>query len=586
MKARLARHFRGTISDLTANAAGDASACDLAAMARAALNYLRRSPDPARGYECKFSLGPLGIPSHCPEWVPANQYGYDPISLGDTDARMAMQYAHMRAMAGDSSPEAAEEGVIARVLGYLRDDNCAWINPAAYIGQPIDGLWIGTWTTGKCLYILSELWQATGDQAARQRARKIFEALRDLAQWDGDKAWYMGIAPIRDGEWLMDGWCQSHGRNYPFIVEPLVRYWECTGDNEALDLARAFTEGFLGHSQPDMREQRIDNETGAFEGHVHLHTHAAWGVAHLGALLAEPRYLEWARNIHDFVLANGTDYGWYPEFIPQKSYCTEICVVGDMVSIAAWLARGGLPQYWDHVERAVNNELRRSQFSLTPAFMALFAKLHADKSPAVVDEAVAALRQIEGGFVAQATFDDWVGYPSDHMGQAGIGRNGIHMMGCCPPEGMRGLYEAWCGTVEEADGDVHVNLPYHREHPAAIIAGDMPGAGRLQVEARKAGAYFLRPPAWADREQVRLTCNDAPLPLEWSGPAGAYVAAKSVHLGDNLDLTWDVPLFTQTMVATSIPDRAEEVSVTWLGNTVRSVNPAGQHLPMFTESAG
>ena len=95
-----------------------------------------------------------------------------------------------------------------------------------------------------------------------------------------------------------------------------------------------------------MADQRIDPQTGAFKQHVHTLTGTTWGVAHLGALLHEPRYLEWARRAYDFVVAHGTDYGWYPEFIPQGEYRTEICVVGDMTSTAVWLARGGYPHYW------------------------------------------------------------------------------------------------------------------------------------------------------------------------------------------------------------------------------------------------
>ncbi|MBM4087095.1 MAG: hypothetical protein FJ272_20085, partial [Planctomycetes bacterium] len=178
-------HLRGEIDDLScASVEGRvplADDLDLPSMARAALNYLRGNPEPKRGYECKWTLGPLGIPCHCPEAVRPNQYGYDPISLGDTDSRMATQYANMREMAGVAEADEVERGVIARVLGYLREDDYAWINPAAYIGKPIDGLWIGSWTTAKALMLLSETWQRTEDRSAKEQARKIFLALKNLA---------------------------------------------------------------------------------------------------------------------------------------------------------------------------------------------------------------------------------------------------------------------------------------------------------------------------------------------------------------------------------------------------------------------
>ncbi|MBI2192613.1 MAG: hypothetical protein HYU36_11580 [Planctomycetes bacterium] len=553
---------------------------DLSQMARNALNYLRGNPEPSRNYECKFSLGPLGIPCHHPEIAPPNQYGYDPVSLGDTDCRMDWQYTHMREMAGESEAESVERGVRRRVLSYLREDHLAWINPVAYIGQPIDGYWVGTWTSAKLLVSLSEDYARTGDLGARKQARAIFEALRNIAQWDGDKAYYWGIAPYKEGEWLLKGWCEEHGRNYPFIVEPCVRYGECTGDEEALDLARAFTEGFLAGSQPDQRELRIHPETGAFQRHVHCHTHAVWGVAHLGVVLGEQRYLDWARRVHEFVLANGTDFGWYPEFIPQGEYRTEICVVGDMVSLGAWLARGGWPHYWDPIERTIRNELRRSQFFLTPEFLDLFQRLHKGKPQGVLDGALADLRRLEGGFVAQASFDDWVSYP-EHLGQAGLSRNGIQMMGCCPPEGMRGLWEAWCAIVEERPEGVFINMSLTRDHPAAKVTASLPEFGHLRVEACKSTPYYLRPPAWVERDQVALFRNGQQVPVTWGGAANAYVFCSAVSHGDLLELSYPVPSFIQTFTPTSVPKREASVTVRWVGNTVVGVKPRGKWLPMF-----
>lgn len=575
--------FRGSISEVSVTPPSlrpSPDDLDLPRMARAALNYLRGNPDPDRDYECKFSLGPLGIPCHYPEVAPPNEYGYDPVSLGDTDCRMDWQYPHMREMAGEPDADPVELGVRRRILGYLRDDHLCWINPAAYIGQPIEGLWAGTWTTAKVIYSLAETYQRTGDERAKTEAHAIFRALRRLAQWDGDRAWYPGIAPWKDGEWLRIGWCEEHSRNYPFIVEPCVRLWECTGDEEALEFARAVTEGFLAGSQPDQGDFRIDPVTGEFRHHVHAHTHAVWGVAHLGALLDEPRYLDWARRAYEFVLGEGTDYGWHAEFSPQPEWRAEICVVGDMVSIGAWLARGGWPHYWDHVERTVRNELRQAQFALTPAFLELFHRVHADKPRQVVEQALAELRKLEGGFVAQPGFDDWVS-SFGTLGRPGPAANGIHMMGCCPPEGMRGLWEAWCGTVEERPEGVFVNMSIARDHLAARVTAYRPEDGTLEVQARKPGTYFLRPPGWADRAGVRVSRDGREGSVIWGGSADAYVVLADVRPGQTLTLSYPVPHFTQAFVPRSVPERSQEVAVRWVGNTVEEVRPHGRYLPMF-----
>jgi hypothetical protein len=258
-----------------------------------------------------------------------------------------------------------------------------------------------------------------------------------------------------------------------------------------------------------------------------------------------------------------------------------------MVSIAAWLARGDRPHYWDHVERTVRNQLRKSQFFLTPAFLRLFHDIHQDKPADEIDRALAALRRLEGGFVAQSAFDDWVGYP-DHprLGTPGLYANGIQMMGCCPPEGMRGLWEAWRGAVEERDDGVWVNLAFTRDHPAAQVTAYRPEAGRLDVLARKAGRYLIRPPASVSagvlRERVQLRRGEQSVPVRWGGPAEAYVVCDDVAQGEQITLTWPVLRFTQTFAPASVPGRQDTLTVHWIGNTVQSVEPGGRYLPMFS----
>jgi hypothetical protein len=594
------RHFRGEISNLVVSrpiAHPAADELSLADMARSALIYLRGNPDPARNYECKFSLGPLGIPAHVPLLAP-NRYGFDPIALGDTDCRMDWQYAHMREMAGDPDPEAVELGVRRRILGYRHADGLVWMNPAAWVGpltspSAIEALkheWAFTWASGKLLVSLAEEFQRTGLAQLKGDCRVLFLALAKLASRDAQgRAFFPhGAAPWRNGGWLSlndsdpgQGWGAEQSHGYPTVIEPLVRYWECTGDVEALALAQAFADGHLAGVQPDMGDLRIDAETGAFSKHVHLHLHEVWGVAHLGAVTGDARYLDWAERVYRFVLARGTDYGWYPEYIPQHEYRAEVCVIGDMTSIAACLARGGRPEYWDHVERTVRNELRRAQFFLTPAFVALFRSLHKDTPAADVEAALTELRKLEGGFVAQPALNDWVGFPSSSLGAPGLYPNGIQMMGCCPPEGMRGLWEAWQGTVQEQDEAVFVNMAFTREHPAATVTAYEPSAGRLDVEARKACTCFIRPPAWAGQSGVTLRHNEHDAPVEWGGPADAYVVCRGVRPGAHLSLRWPVPRFTQSFMPQSVPGRNETLTVEWLGNTVRSVSPKGAYLPMF-----
>ncbi|MFA7186427.1 MAG: hypothetical protein WC082_16110, partial [Victivallales bacterium] len=307
MSFTLKSQFRGDLKKLGVCSKSEQAKpdqLDLVKMASLALNYLKGNPDPKRAYECKFALGPLGIPFHVPG-SPSNEHGFDVISLGDTDCRMDMQFPHMREIVGIHDPDPAEIGVRQRILRYLDTDCLCWLNPGAIIGTTINEKWASTWASAKLLYSLSESYERTQDVKIKKTAQKIFKALHKIAIRNGNRAYYWGIAPYKNGHWLLRKWSLSQGRNYPYIVEPLLRYYECCGDEAGLELANDFADGILDGVQPEMGRQRIDSQTGRFEGHIHIHTHSIWGVAHLGALTGEKKYSDFARRTYEFVLSLG-----------------------------------------------------------------------------------------------------------------------------------------------------------------------------------------------------------------------------------------------------------------------------------------
>lgn len=582
-RQRLQEHFLGQMRPLAERIPMPPPASpDLCAMAARALNYLRGNPDPARDYECKFELGPLGIPVHYPHSVPPNQYAYDPISLADTDCRMDCQYPHMREMTGASEACEVEAGVRARIMSYMKPDHLAWVNPAAWTGSPIDGLWISKWASANIMISLTDTYARTGEAEVRGETRATFQALKALAEWQDGKAFYPGgPVPVRNGEYLNEGWCEDHCRNYPFIVEPCVHYGVTCDDPEALDFAAAVMEGFLAKLQvPDQGDTAFDPETGSFAGHTHLHTRTLWGAAHLGAVLGEPRYLDWAERGYEFVRAHGMDVGWYPEHIPQSRHRAETCITGDMTATALWLARRH-PHYFDHIERTVRNYLPATQFSLTPAFLSLFERLHADRPRAVVEQALEELRRLEGGFVAAPAPDDWV-EANQSLGATGRTACGLDMMGCCPPEGMRALWEAWSNVVQDRDGAIWINMSLDRDHPAAAVSVEQAqgtSAVTVTVRAKRGGRYMLRPPAWAT--EVSLSQAGQPVAPVWAGQDSAYLACEGVRTGDTLCMTYAVPGFEQQHMLRSVPDKDKEVTLCWRGNDLLAISPSGTYLPML-----
>ncbi len=358
--AHLSDHFRGDILDLRmvdSSPSPQRDDVDMVAMARAGLNYLRGNPDPARGYECKFALGPLGIPCHVPI-SPPNKQGYNVVSLGDTDARMDNQYSRMREMVGEADACEVERGVRARLMSYLRDDGFSWVNPGACIGETIEGEWVLSWTTAKTLTGLAETYARTGEPALGKQCRKLFEALRSLALWDGPRAYIPGIAPWKDGQWLTARLVPRDARAE--TTPSSSSRWCGTGNAPATP--RRWTLPRVRRRSP-RRLAEGPGRVGHRSRERHFWEPRSPAYAHelrrgpSGAVTGERRYSNWVDKAFRFVVSQGTDFGWYPEFIPQGEWRTEICVVGDMMANAAWLARAGRPEYWDHLERMLRNQL-------------------------------------------------------------------------------------------------------------------------------------------------------------------------------------------------------------------------------------
>ncbi|MBM3498973.1 MAG: hypothetical protein FJX74_09920 [Armatimonadetes bacterium] len=528
---------------------------DLVAMARWAMQYLIHNPSKERGFETRFGIMPL----RCPPCPRLNEF--DPVAVGDTENRMDWEWIFMREISGSDEGREIEAAIWQRILGYVRDDGLSWCRPYCLFNFEAAECAMN-WTTGETLVSLVERHRRSGDEEQIRLAKKLVDGLRSLATWDTGRAYYEGG---------LDGWLDgkflgtSIQQQYPSILEPIVRYWEATQDPEALEFAIAFADGQVAGLQTTAGANRI-NADGTFTGwNSHLHMRPVLGVAHLGALLKEPRYLDWSRRTYEHLRSMGTDWGWFPESPNPHHPFSETCNTADMTDVALWLARAGHTEYWDHVERYVRNYTVQAQWFVTPEYEALYRDIHRD-NPAGAEEGLELMRAFSGGIHACLSPNGmaWAKSP-----------DGMNGMGCCPPEGMRTIYTAWSNTVLETERGVEVNLAFNRDHPAARVISFLPHEGRLTVIARKRANYLLRPPSWTPRGEVKTYLDGEPIPAAWKGDHVLFARAKP---GQELTITYPLVDVTQVL---HVADH--DYTYRWLGNTVLSVEPKNEWLPIFAE---
>ena len=545
---------------------------DLKRMAEWAMNYLIRTPRPELDYEPVFQCHPL----KCPPVPP----GRDVVVPCDTDARLSWEWYYMREISGSESGRDVEAGFRKRILGYVEEDGTVLSHPGCYNEGDIHRVYAKSeyvyhiWGATKILYALAEDFRRTGNEQSRALARRIMLRLKRAAVYPTPDCCYLpaGMGALRqDGSVVPNGWNVVPA---PAVIA-LVNYHLATGDEEALDFARAYAAGIMAGSQPGGLRFGADGNFATPLGHSHATMHAVWGIAHLGVVTGEPQYTDFARRAWDWMLTRGTGTGWFPA-MPDN--CNETCCLSDMMSVAALIARAGHPEYFDFTERYLRNYISNLQFIVTPEFEDYYRRLNQTADPEDVRLGLETLKRFQGGIIGGSGLND---YENELLGRV----SGFEMFGCCAPEGMRAIYTAWENTIDRLDtsalgpAGVYVNLCFTRDSQWGRVESFFPEAGRLTVKARVKDTFFLRPPHWAPHDEVRAFVGTKAIPIKWSG---AYVQFEGTEPGDEVTIACPLLRFTHE-VAGLWPSSAPDLRMTfeWLGNMVTAANPPATGTPLF-----
>lgn len=545
---------------------------DLKRMAGWAMNYLIRTPRKEFDYEPVFQCYPL----RCPP-VPK---GHDVVVACDTDARMNWEWYYMRDVSGSTAGRDIEQGFHKRMLSYVQDDGTVIAHPGCYNEQEInriyskDEYYIHIWGATKILHALAEDYRRNGNEDSRALARKIMLRLKSLAIYQGaDKCYFAcGMGALRKDGSVVPNWWNRHPAP---IAEPLLNYFLATGDREALDFARAYAEGIMAGVQPDGIRFGPDGGFGRPDAQSHATMHALWGVAHLGLVTGETRYLDFVKRTWDYLLKCGTGTGWFPA---DEDNCNETCCISDMMSNAALIAHHGHPEYFDYLERYLRNYISNLQFVVTPEFEAYYRTLHPKAAEADIRNGLMELQKFQGGIIGGSGLNDW---ENELLG----GRLGFRMLGCCAPEGMRAVYTSWTNTIERipesklGPAGVYVNLGLGRESPWGRVVSFFPDSGRLTVRAAVKDRFLIRPPHWAPRDGVRAFVGTKPVPVRWSG---SYVRFDGVDPGDELTVVYPLIGFSHRVRGLWEKKDQLEMKFEWLGNMVLSADPGPVNTPLFT----
>ncbi|MHB1461763.1 MAG: glycoside hydrolase family protein [Armatimonadota bacterium] len=547
---------------------------DLNRMAQWSLRYLTESPRKHLNYDPVFQC----FTYQCP---PAPE-GTDPIVPCDTDARMDWEWYYMRDITGSDMGRDVEKAFHKRMLSYVDDNGYVWSAPGCFYEGNVDAVYkksdyiIHIWGATKILTSLSEDYHRTNNPKSKALARKIMLMLKKLAVWDAKgRCWILsGMGGMHP-----DGTVALPTTQPAPLVEALINYWLSTGDAEALDFARAYADGIIEGLQPGSITFAPDGNFGS--GHGHMTMHAVWGIAHLGIVTGEKRYVEFAKRSWDWMLSRGTGTGWFPAAPAWASTCTEVCLISDMMSTASYIALDGHPEYYDYIERYMRNYIGNLQFIATPEFETKYREINKAQGKEKVENGLVEVRKFQGGFYNAGLND----FENSQLGGAGYV---FKIAGCCAPEGMRAVYTTWLNTICKhpnsplGPSGVYVNMCFSRDSEWGTVSSFLPDEGRLSVTARVSDRFYIRPPHWAERDAIRAFQNSKQITPKWSGDYLQFSASA----GDTLSITYPIIRFEHTVSGLwpSVPDL--KMGYLWEGNSVVGVYPKPKPgmTPLITSS--
>ena len=469
--------------------------------------------------------------------------------------------------------------------------------------SPDDGLYYNVWKPDRpwhSVYMPGKFADKQEDYAAMVAQGRMMRAMILLRERDGDQRWddrlramALGLTKIaiyrNDYAYYPDG---GHGHQYTHPrsgwvntrepqsgtesgegsvtdsqVHPvygLMRWYEISGDKEALELARKLTNFTMLPKLWGGLAEEISVK-GAEQGHFHSHNHGNMaglrGILEYGRVVQNPRVLELVRRSYEHIRTYMIPrIGWYPSNgVGEGGFAAEACNLGDQIALGIRLTDAGVGDYWEDVDAVVRNLLMEQQLTDVEKLRAVAAASpkHCEASRWPGQETTENLPdRIVGVFASFA---------------AGNSLPPSTIMGCCSGNATQGLYYAWEGALRE-DGDAaQVNLLINRASRLADVDSYLPYEGQVVIHNKRARRVSVRILSWIDRRELRVTVSGQSRPLRW---VGSYLVVDDLKPTDNIVLTFPVPESRASCTAHHRVWRRERLfTYKFRGSTVTEVSP-------------
>lgn len=404
------------------------------------------------------------------------------------------------------------------------------------------------------------------DKEAEERASTLVKGMRSLVIerkvrtfWSGDYEETQPIYEFPNDVYLKNGGfdlTRHTGRGEQpirnsIMLHSLVRRYELTGDETALDLALGIANHVLGVS-------RYFNYQMHFFGHVHSAAWFASGLVRLGRITKETNYVLKGKGIYDYIRSISSSFGWVPEYAqwhpPDEEHC-ESCCIKDMIECAYELVQCGYQEYWEDINSFARNQLVENQIRYS--------------GYVVVDNSLPDQNGITWRDIDKRMLGGFTGGSLPNSISLSKFRS---IAGCCAGMAPIALELVWNIAIQHNTNTVIVQIPLTRTCEDADIKCDYPNEGKISVTLKKPGNVAFRRYRFMGNDYV---CSKNNSPAEYKVEDGLIVV-RDVKPGETITLSCSMATQPKEEIVSG-----KKYTALWRGCDVVDILPRGEHLRLY-----
>ncbi|MDF2960442.1 MAG: hypothetical protein K0S39_2177 [Paenibacillus sp.] len=494
---------------------------------------------------------------------------------GSSHGRLVDALVLARHMTGVTDGLEVEERYRSNLLSFFKEDGLSyrkknpktkWEPNANMIDQRAVILALTSW------------FMATGDRKVKEAADRHVAALKRIAVKERD-VWYYPNSEYKEGGWPSANAVQLRLAPDPAafcgrLVMPLLKYYEVTGNGDAMELCEFFSALIVHRSGVFNPDGSFNDSLAYRSGHFHTRIGTLDALARFGFHTHDASLIQFVKKSYDWALTWCTSFGWTPGDMHEQAYEHETCSLVDLIATGITLARSGYTEYWPIVERFLRNHLTESQL--------LDLSWVEDLDDTSRDDT-----GLKSHFhVAERTRGAFAGYsaPNDFCCDVANGRGHTSdLQTCCIGSGTRGLFMGWSNTLTEENGTVAVNFLLSRGSQWLDVHSYLPHEGKVVLQVRRPLKRLLvRIPDWAGyaKVEVHRELDDTVRSQSGKEPS-MWVKQRFLVLGEASEgerITVTFPLSHRQTVEKAM---GQEFITKWRGDDVIHLSPEGVHHPFY-----